>query len=62
MLSFDKFYFISRLADSTIVEVKKGELIGYDGYRHKKSSKVHVVVTTESLPLSVVIDLGDMTA
>jgi len=37
----------------------KGELIGYDGYRRKKGAKIHVAVSGESLPLSLVVEPGD---
>jgi transposase len=36
--------------DSAAVEARKGELVGYDGYRHRRDSKVHVAVAAESLP------------
>jgi hypothetical protein len=34
-------------------------MVGYDGHRHRKGSKVHVAVAAESLPLSIVIGPGD---
>ena len=42
-----------------LLRLRKGELVGYDGYRHRRDPKVHVVVTAESLPLSIVIGSGD---
>jgi len=33
--------------------------VGYDGYRRRRGSKVHVAVSEEGLPLSVVIGPGD---
>jgi transposase len=47
--------------DGTTIEAGKGEgeMVGYDGHRHRKGSKVHVAVTAESLPLSIVIGPGD---
>jgi hypothetical protein len=35
--------------DSTTVEAKRRELVGYDGYKHRKGSKIHMAVTAESL-------------
>ena len=37
--------------DSSTFEAKKrGELIGYDGFKHRKSSKIDVVVDEGSCP------------
>jgi len=30
--------------DSSTIEAKKGELIGYDGFKHKKDSKIHAIL------------------
>jgi len=45
--------------DSIIIEAKKGALLGYDGYKHRWGSKVHVAVTAESLPLSIIVGSGN---
>jgi transposase len=45
--------------DSTTIEARKGELVGYDGCRRGKGSKIHAAVTAESLPLSVAVGPGD---
>ena len=41
------------------VEAGKGELIGYDEYKHRKGLKVHVAITSKPLPLNVAIELGN---
>ena len=35
-----------------------GELVGYDGFKRRKGSKIHVCVDRESMPLNVSIGLG----
>jgi len=37
----------------------RGELIGYDGFKHKKGSRIHVVVDEDSMPLNIAIGPGD---
>jgi hypothetical protein len=45
--------------DRTAVKAcKEGELIGYDGYWRVKGTKIHVAVTGESLPISLVVGPG----
>jgi len=39
--------------------LRLGELLGYDDYKYRKGSKVHVAVSRESLPLSIVVGPGD---
>ncbi|MEM1514752.1 MAG: transposase [Candidatus Bathyarchaeia archaeon] len=34
-------------------------MVGYDGYKHIKGTKIHAVVSPESLPLSVQAGPGD---
>jgi len=41
------------------LKLGKGELVGYDGNKHRKGCKVHAAVTAESLPLSIAISPGD---
>lgn len=45
--------------DSTTIEARKGELIGYDGYNGVKGTKVQVVVDSQSLPLSMEVEHGN---
>jgi hypothetical protein len=33
-------------------------LIGYDGFKHRKGSKIHVVVDEDSIPLNFAIGPG----
>ena len=40
--------------DSSTVKACKGELVGYGGYWRVKGTKIHVAVTKESLPVSLV--------
>jgi len=60
-----KGYLMGRLSlervavDSTTVEARKGEIVGYDGYRHRKGLMVQAVVSGESLPLSIVVCSGN---
>jgi len=37
----------------------KGELVGYDGFKHKKGSKIHVCVDGDSTPLNIAIGPGN---
>ncbi|MCP8316390.1 MAG: IS5 family transposase [archaeon] len=37
---------------------ERGELVGYDGHKKRKGTKVHAAVSGEGLPLSIVIGLG----
>jgi hypothetical protein len=48
---------LSRVSvDSTTVEAKKGEeLVGYDGFKHRKVTKIHAVVDQSSKPLYLTI-------
>jgi len=43
--------------DSTTVEAKRG-LVGYDGFKHKKGTKIHAYVNRDSMPLRIVIGWG----
>jgi transposase len=45
--------------DSSTVEAKKGELVGYDGVKHRKGAKIHVCVDRDSMPLNIVIGPGN---
>jgi transposase len=47
--------------DSSTVEAKKerGEVVGYDGFKHRKGSKIHTCVNNDSMPLSIVIGPGN---
>ena len=37
----------------------KGELVGYDGFKHRKDSKIHAVVDPSSMPLYFTVGLGN---
>jgi transposase len=37
----------------------KGELVGYDGFKHRKGSKIHAVVDPSSMPLCFTVGLGN---
>jgi len=37
-----------------IVKTKKGKFIRYDGYKCRRKSKVHTIVSEQSLPLSAI--------
>jgi len=41
------------------LKLGRGELIGYDGFKHRKGSKIHVVVDEDSIPLSITIGPGN---
>jgi len=41
------------------LKLGRGELIGYDGFKHRKGSKIHVVVDGDSMPLSITIRPGN---
>ena len=43
--------------DSTTAEAKRGR-VGYDGFKHKKGSKIHACVDRNSMPLSIVVGPG----
>ncbi|MGC9164296.1 MAG: transposase [Thermoprotei archaeon] len=44
----------------TTIEAKRGgECVGYDGFKHRKGTKVHVMVDEDSKPLAVVISPGN---
>jgi|GEM_PF-3861122 len=36
--------------------LKLGGLVGYDGFKHEKGSKIHVVVDGDSMLLSIAIE------
>jgi transposase len=38
---------------------ERGELIGYDGHKHIKGSKIHAVTTKDSLPVAVELGPGN---
>jgi len=42
------------------VEAKGGEEIGYDGFKHRKGTKVHVIVDEGSKPIAVAISPGNI--
>ena len=44
--------------DGSTVEAEKGELIGYDGFEHRKGSKIHLCLEEDSIPLNFTIGLG----
>jgi hypothetical protein len=45
--------------DSSTVEAKKGgEVVGYDGFKHGKGTKIHACVNRDSMPLNVIRGLG----
>jgi transposase len=47
--------------DSTTVEAKRGgEEVGYDGFKHRKGTKIHVIVDEESKPIAVAISPGNI--
>jgi hypothetical protein len=52
---------LSRVSvDSITVEARKrGELVGYDGFKHRKGSKIHAVVDPSSMPLYFTVGLGN---
>ena len=39
--------------------LKGGEMIGYDGFKHRKGSKIHVCVDEGSMPLSIALGAGN---
>ena len=39
------------------MKLRRGKLIGYDGFKHKKCSKIHVAIDESSIPL--IIGPGD---
>jgi len=41
------------------LKLGRGELVGYDGFKHKKGSKIHVVVDEDSIPLNFTIGPGN---
>jgi len=44
--------------DNPRMQIRKGELAGYDGFKHRKGTKIHVCVNKDSIPLRIVIGLG----
>jgi hypothetical protein len=44
--------------DSTTVEAKGG-LVGYDGFKHEKGTKIHAYVNKDSMPLRIAIRSGN---
>jgi len=44
--------------DSSVVETRKGELIGYEEFKHGKDSKIYVCVNIGSMLLSIIIGSG----
>jgi hypothetical protein len=55
MLNFDRV----AVDGATIKARENGGLVGFDGYKHRRGLKVNIAVTAESLPLGIVITLGD---
>jgi IS5 family transposase len=45
--------------DSSTVEAKRGEPVGYDGFKHRNGTKIHVCVDSDSMPLSIAIGPGN---
>jgi hypothetical protein len=45
--------------DSSTVEVKKEEFVGYDGFKHRKGTKIHLCVETDSMSPGTVIGPGN---
>ena len=46
--------------DSSTVEAKKGgELVGYDGFKHRKGTKIHACVNKDSMLLRIAIGPGN---
>ena len=45
--------------DSSTVEAKKGGSLGYDGFKHRKGTKINVCVNRDSMPLRIVIGPGN---
>jgi transposase len=45
--------------DSRLLRLRKGRAVGYDGFKHRKGSEIHVVVDGDSMPLSIVIGPGN---
>jgi hypothetical protein len=39
--------------------LRGGELVGYDGFKHRKGTKIHVCVDRDSMPLSIIIGPGN---
>jgi transposase len=39
--------------------LKGGGLVGYDGFKHRKGTKIHVVVDRDSMPLRIIIGPGN---
>gem|GEM_PF-5405282 len=55
MLSLDRV----AVNSATIKARENGELVGFDGYKHRRGLKVDIAVMAESLPLGIVIGPGD---
>jgi len=43
--------YVRVVVDGSTVEAKKWEPVGYDVFKHKKGSKMHVAVDESSIPL-----------
>jgi hypothetical protein len=41
------------------LRLKRGELVGYDGFKHRKGTKIHACVNRDSMPLRIVIGPGN---
>ena len=41
--------------DATTIEAERGEVIGIDGHKKRKGTKVHAVVTRQAIPLAIKI-------
>lgn len=44
--------------DSITIKARKGVLVGYDGYKHIKGTKIHAVVSPEALPPSLQVAMS----
>jgi hypothetical protein len=41
--------------DNSTVEAKRGELVGYDGFKHRKGTKIHACVNRDYMPLRIAV-------
>ena len=41
------------------MRLKRGELVGYDGFKHGKWTKIHACVNRDSMPLNIIIGPGN---
>jgi len=43
------------LLTAQLLRLKGGEVVGYDGFKHRKGSKIRACVDKDSMPLSITI-------